>query len=67
VKSAAMLSLRSTPKMSAKCSRRHRPLYGWAGEQSDIHNRGGNYADAGIGRMDCIDHSTSTTRLLLKC
>ena len=41
-------------------------LYGWAGEQSDIHNdRGGNYADAGVpGKMDCIDHSTSTTRLL---
>ncbi|MGA9394210.1 MAG: hypothetical protein WBV56_02610 [Azonexus sp.] len=41
-------------------------LYGWAGEQSDIRNdRGGNYADAGVpGRMDCIDHSTSTTRLL---
>ena len=35
-------------------------------EQSDIRNdRGGNFADAGIpGRMDCIDHSTSTTRLL---
>ncbi len=41
-------------------------LYGWAGEQSDIRNdRGGNYADAAVpGRMDCIDHSTSTTRLL---
>lgn len=41
-------------------------LYGWAGEQSDIRNdRGGNYADAGVpGKMDCIDHSTSTTRLL---
>jgi len=41
-------------------------LYAWAGEQSDIHNdRGGNYADGGIpGKMDCIDHSTSTTRLL---
>jgi hypothetical protein len=41
-------------------------LYAWAGEQSDIHNdRGGNYADAGIpGKMDCIDHSTSSTRLL---
>lgn len=41
-------------------------LYAWAGEQSDIHNdRGGNYDDAGIpGKMDCIDHSTSTTRLL---
>ncbi|MGB2902226.1 MAG: hypothetical protein WBJ68_19440 [Candidatus Dechloromonas phosphoritropha] len=41
-------------------------LYGWAGEQSDIRNdRGGNYADAGVpGKMDCIDHSISTTRLL---
>jgi len=41
-------------------------LYGWAGEQSDIHNdRGGNYADGTTpGKMDCIDHSTSTTRLL---
>ena len=41
-------------------------LYGWAGTQSDIANdRGGNYADAGIpGKMDCIDHSTSTQRLL---
>ncbi len=26
--------------------------------------RGGNYADDGPGKMDCIDHSTSTTRLL---
>lgn len=41
-------------------------LYAWAGEQSDIHNdRGGNYADGHApGKMDCIDHSTSTTRLL---
>jgi len=41
-------------------------LYGWAGEQSDIKNdRGGNYADGhSPGKMDCIDHSTSTTRLL---
>ncbi len=41
-------------------------LYRWAGEQSDIHNdKGGNYADDDVpGRMDCIDHSTSTTRLL---
>jgi hypothetical protein len=41
-------------------------LYGWAGEQSDIHNdRGGNYEDGHApGKMDCIDHSTSTTRLL---
>ncbi len=41
-------------------------LYAWAGEQSPIHNdRGGNYADDNVsGKMDCIDHSTSTTRLL---
>ena len=41
-------------------------LYAWAGEQSDIRNdRGGNYADGHApGKMDCIDHSTSTTRLL---
>jgi hypothetical protein len=41
-------------------------LYAWAGEQSDIYNdRGGNFADGHVpGKMDCIDHSTSTTRLL---
>ncbi len=41
-------------------------LYGWAGEQSPIGNdRGGNYADGGVsGGMDCIDHSTSSSRLL---
>lgn len=41
-------------------------MYGWAGLQSDIRDdRGGNFADAGLpGRMDCIDHATSTTRLL---
>lgn len=41
-------------------------LYAWAGEQSDAKNdRGGNYADGTTpGKMDCIDHSTSTTRLL---
>ena len=41
-------------------------LYGWAGQQSDIRNdRGGNYADGhSPGKMDCIDHSKSTTRLL---
>lgn len=41
-------------------------LYAWAGEQSPVRNdRGGNYPDDGVGgRMDCIDHSTSTTRLL---
>ena len=41
-------------------------LYAWAGQQSPIwRDRGGNYADAGVhGSMDCIDHSTTTTRLL---
>lgn len=41
-------------------------LLGWAGEQTPIAaDRGGNYADAGrYGRMDCIDHATTTTRLL---
>jgi len=41
-------------------------LYAWAGAQSEIANdRAGNFADAYVaGRMDCIDHSTSTTRLL---
>ena len=42
-------------------------LLGWAGQQSPIGaDRGGNYADDAVyGRMDCIDHSTTTTRLLL--
>ena len=41
-------------------------LYGWAGRQSPIwRDRGGNYADEGLpGTMDCIDHSTTTTRFL---
>lgn len=41
-------------------------LYAWAGEQTPIHaDRAGNYADAGVsGAMDCIDHSTTTTRFL---
>lgn len=41
-------------------------LYRWAGEQSPVNkDRGGNFPDDGVdGRMDCIDHSTSTTRLL---
>lgn len=40
-------------------------LYRWAGEQSDIHNdRAGNFNDPLQGKMDCIDHSLTTTRLL---
>lgn len=41
-------------------------MYRVAGEQSLVAaDRGGNLADEEAdGRMDCIDHSTSTTRLL---
>ena len=41
-------------------------FYAWAGEQTPISaDRGGNYADDGRpGSMDCIDHSTTTTRFL---
>lgn len=41
-------------------------LYRAAGAQSPISaDRAGNFADQGVyGKMDCIDHSTTTTRLL---
>ncbi len=41
-------------------------LYRVAGLQTPVvADRGGNLRDEGVhGRMDCIDHSTSTTRLL---
>ncbi len=41
-------------------------LYRWAGQQTPIYaDRGGNMADDGVrGGMDCIDHSTTTTRFL---
>jgi hypothetical protein len=41
-------------------------LLAWAGQQTPIAaDRGGNRADdGGYGRMDCIDHATTTTRLL---
>ena len=41
-------------------------LYRWAGEQLPIGaDRPGDYLDFGEhGTMDCIDHATSTTRLL---
>lgn len=41
-------------------------MLAWAGEQTPIAaDRGGNYADDGVhGRMDCIDHATTTTALL---
>lgn len=41
-------------------------LYFWAGQQTPVYaDRGGNLADDAVnGAMDCIDHSTTTTRLL---
>ena len=41
-------------------------LLKWAGEQSPISaDKGGNIGDDDVsGKMDCIDHSTTTTRLL---
>lgn len=41
-------------------------LLGWAGRQSPIWaDRGSNFDDDGVyGKMDCIDHSITTTRLL---
>lgn len=41
-------------------------LYAWAGEQTPIGaDHAGNVADGGAyGAMDCIDHSTTTTRFL---
>jgi len=41
-------------------------LYTWAGGQSPVwRDKGGDQADGGEdGRMDCIDHALSTTRLL---
>ncbi|MRR50243.1 MAG: hypothetical protein EG825_04905 [Rhodocyclaceae bacterium] len=41
-------------------------LYAWAGKQTPIWaDQGGNYNDDEVnGRMDCIDHSTTTTRFL---
>ena len=41
-------------------------LYAWAGEQTPIAaDKGGNLADEAVyGRMDCIDHSTTSTRFL---
>lgn len=41
-------------------------LYRWAGEQSPIHvDRPGDYLDDDVpGKMDCIDHAQTTTRML---
>lgn len=41
-------------------------LYAWAGEQTPVwRDRAGDYLDEyGDGRMDCIDHALSSSRLL---
>lgn len=41
-------------------------LYYWAGQQTPVYaDKGGNVADEAVnGAMDCIDHSTTTTRFL---
>jgi hypothetical protein len=61
-----MRSARSAQEERAALGEAVGRLLGWAGKQSPISaDRGGNYADDGVdGRMDCIDHSTTTTRLL---
>lgn len=62
-----MLALSNTPAIERTVlSQAIGKMYRWAGEQTLIHNdRGGNFADDGQpGRMDCIDHSTTTTRFL---
>lgn len=61
-----LFSARSAEEERARLAEAVGRLYAWGGEQSSIRNdRGGNYADNYVeGRMDCIDHSTSTSRLL---
>lgn len=41
-------------------------MYHWAGQQSPVYaDKGGNaFDDEANGAMDCIDHSTTTTRFL---
>lgn len=62
----SLFSAHSAEEERARLAEAVGRLYAWGGEQSPIRNdRGGNYADNYVeGRMDCIDHSTSTTRLL---
>jgi hypothetical protein len=64
---AGMLALAGGPVTErVQLSQAIGQLYRWAAEQSPIGNdRAGNLADADlVGRMDCIDHSTTTERLL---
>lgn len=62
----AMLGAKSAEQERAALGPVIGRLYYWAGRQSPVYaDRGGNTADdARPGSMDCIDHSTSTTRLL---
>lgn len=61
-----LASARSAEDERAALARVVGVLYAWAGRQSSIwRDRGGDYADEYVeGRMDCIDHAASTTRLL---
>ena len=61
-----MLSARDAPNERRILAAVMGKLYTWAGQQSPISaDQGGDLADDGVeGRMDCIDHATSTTRLL---
>lgn len=62
----AMLAAKNAEQERAALSPVIGRLYYWAGRQSPIYaDKGGNTADdATPGSMDCIDHSTTTTRLL---
>ena len=63
---AMLASARSAEEERAVLSRAVGRLYAWAGQQAPVwRDRGGDYADDDAnGRMDCIDHAVSTTRLL---
>lgn len=63
---AMLASARDAQEERAALSRVVGRLYVWAGQQSPVwRDRGGDYADDNAdGRMDCIDHSISTTGLL---
>ncbi len=63
---ARLLRADSPPAERATVAQVMGQLYRWAGEQSPIWaDRPGDYLDFGEnGMMDCIDHATSTTRLL---
>lgn len=61
-----LLEARDAADERARLARAVGLLYREAGRQSPINaDRAGDYLDDGVfGKMDCIDHATSTTRLL---